>query len=348
MLAGNRGGGCSGHNDVAGAIVWVFLAAGCSSVPLPKPPLTPSPAPAQAFAWPNSPPENQYSYAPAPGTTAQITQSSVSITFTVFDPDLSAQTGEGLPSILVGTPTGAQVRLPAVGFSLRLDVTNATNHILRFERSVLAVEDQNQTPLKLFAGKWDQWRPGLDQRIHSFYQQYRDAINNWYQPQVTQQRRLVEPYTQDYARYVDAMRDYARPENHLSVQETVRGVDWATAKRQFDSTPTPAQMEAKLLAPVNAQRARLEAGVDSLEQQALQRARDLATPPTITEEDWPGLQLLPGRNLSAYLLFKEGLSLSSPREIRVTVFDLVTRVDAAANPVERATFRFKLVRSAPR
>jgi len=322
---------------VLGSTCVGLIVAGCATTPPPVPPVAPSLGLLE-FSWPAASKTNTYRYSAAEGAASTISKSNVSISFTVFDPDVPRDSAP-LPSVPVEAPTGEVIHLPAVGYSLRLDVDNGTDHILRFAGSVLAVEDQNENDLPLFSGGWLDWRPQLEERIRVFYAGYRKAVTDWHDTQFAARRTRSQSYEAAYARWEN---EYRRHEQSRIMILKSQG---EASQAKFDSTPTPTRIEQVLMMPLESRTAQLQATINRLEASALSKARELSAPRTVTTEEWPRLQILPGRTFSGYLLLREGLVLESPQEVRIAVFDLVTRVDPAANPTERATFRFRLVRA---
>jgi hypothetical protein len=82
---------------------------------------------------------------------------------------------------------------------------------------------------------------------------------------------------------------------------------------------------------------------------ALAQIEALHKPDLLTVDEWQNLRLLPGRSGRGVILFGSGLMAAQnpPSDLHISVIDLVTKVDAAANPVERSTFKYHLVRATP-
>lgn len=332
-------------------LVALLPLAGCRTLPPPTPPQGPRPFSVTDLpVWPTAQAATVSRYLPADNSPNTVTKSDVTIRAVVLDPALHGD----FYTIPLATPDGQTIPLQALGFALALDVENGTDHIIRLSGSALLVEDDQSRQLPLFRGGWIDWRRSVTAFVNAFYDRYQSAYDQWRERQQQAFEAWHEgelgPYEHAHAQYeADAAAyvsnrpvSYAEP-NPLLLFEFRSQKDCEAQRRQVVA---PAGYRDEASASLSGRAMGYMAILANARTAALKRIEELAEPQLLAPAQWEALRVLPGRSYRGVVLLGSGLQDPwSPPVVNVSIVDLVTKTDAAANPTERSTFQFALRRA---
>ncbi|MEI6209582.1 MAG: hypothetical protein WCP20_22600 [Desulfuromonadales bacterium] len=227
---------------------------------------------------------------------------------------------------------------------LVLKITNATDHIVTLERTIVKIEDDNQNDYPMInsiseikrqanAEIAKLYADNLNQIKKINLEDLKDKINSIYKPQYDQ-------FAQDVRAKIAQGVEIRFPETRPGYHVTMQGIN--DSLKNY----SPAELYArnkKLLDASNSGVASAMEKIKNFHAQQIDKKIPETLKGVITSGIYQPINILPGRSEKVLVPFSKRKEDEIINKINIGIYDLPTMVNEAGVPTKRAKFNFEMV-----
>lgn len=261
-------------------------------------------------------------------------------------------------------PDGRSYRYSIFPMMLVLEITNNTDHIIRLERTIIQIEDENQIEYPLFSS-FEENKRWLSGKISKAFDKYmEESLTNINTSEIEREyldkykSTVYSSYKKDYERMVKEVKevkaDFTKegvrtPDMKPGYHLTEQGVQNLFEKYSPDTVyfQGSSQIKQKVQSAAYQVQAKINqkrVEINNLKNKAVQQI--MSIPPIsglITNGEYPPISILPGRTKKIIAPISKRFKEEDIKSILVGIFDLPTKVNEAGIPTKRTNFNFHMI-----